>query len=104
MEEEFAKFLHEKKIKEHVRELLEREDITSLEIFKCLRNEELTLLFNRGLSVGQFSLLYKLWLNLQERRERSPTKYTKSATLTNFSGNSRLWCCCSCITSYMHLN
>ena len=61
-------FLSKGKVKEEVICRLEKEDIESLDDFKSLRKEELQLILDRGVSIGQFSKLVVLWESLQRDR------------------------------------
>ena len=72
MEPDLKEFLSKGKVKEEVICRLEKEDIESLDDFKSLRKEELQLILDRGVSIGQFSKLVVLWESLQ--RDRSPNR------------------------------
>ena len=77
MEKDFEEFLRQKKIKKEVREKLANEDITSLDIFASLRAEDLNLLYEKGLIIGQFSLLSTAWKELSPKENKdSPRKST----------------------------
>ena len=74
MEPSFRSVLAGRKIKEPVLVQLEAEDITSEEIFRSLRRDDLRLLFDRGLTVGQYSLICRVWEEMTMTAAKSETK------------------------------
>ena len=64
MDSDFRAILEESNIKGRLIDHLEAQDITDEEIFRSLKSDELRLVFDRAgplVSVGQFSLLCRLW-------------------------------------------
>ena len=64
MDSDFRAVLEGNNIKGRLITVLEGQDITDIEMFRSLKSEELRILFDRAgpmVSVGQFSLLSRLW-------------------------------------------
>ena len=89
MDDDFSELLMGKGVKREVILKLEEEDIISVEDFQSLRKDELQLLFDRGVSVGQFSRLSRLWEDLgqcERVKEQSPVR-KRSPAKSDFTGN-----------------